>query len=469
MYLSKVKMDLTLCRLCYENIGVTYLFDTTDFGEQLSEKIKYCAKVDVSQEDCLPAYICECCEEELAAASRFLQKCEQTDKKLRSLQIALKEELDTKNDVKMENLDDNSFPADSFLETYESHDSPIANDIKKEEPERRTKRKYVRRKPLIRKSSKSAPIKCEVCGRLCSCPSVLAIHMRSHTNEKPHSCPSCHKSYKDGGTLKRHMERNHDDNRTRSYICELCGQGFYSKSDCKIHMRIHTGERPYACKKCDARFTQIGSLKRHKLTHTGEKPHMCSKCSKTFATSVQLKTHYSVHSDERKFKCLYCDVQYKSESNLKKHTKMHLDEVIKRFICDYCDRSFLYKINLQCHITKMHSSKSGYCSECTKNFPNIEMHRLKHAGVRAFKCELCTSSFFDLRGLSKHVGFQHKYADKYKCTFDGCTLCFPSRPMLEYHVMRYHKSIKPFTCDQCPRSFYRKSDMVRHQNGTHKI
>ncbi|CAH2244731.1 jg27735 [Pararge aegeria aegeria] len=428
-------MNQSLCRLCNENIG-----------------------------DDLPANICAFCEEQLGCTYSFVLKCEDTDKKLRSLQLTVKHECEIKYDVKTEDSHTTS-PDDIFDNPSECYDSPLIDNIKEEIDfgiQKKTKRKYVRTKP--RKASLS---KCKVCGRVCNSPSSLAIHMRSHTNEKPYGCLLCDKKYKDSGTLKRHAERNHNNERARRFICEHCGKGFYSKSDCKIHMRTHTGETPYSCSSCPARFSQVGSLQRHKLTHTGERTHVCTKCPKKFPTREELKKHYLVHSDERKHKCPLCEIQFKSSNNMRKHFRMHTDKMNK-FICNYCKRCFPFKGNLQCHITKQHSSKSGHCEMCSKYFPNIKLHMLKHAGMRTVKCELCPSSFFDLKGLSTHVNFRHKFADKYKCTINDCTLKFPSQPMLDYHVMRYHKSMKPFVCDKCPRSFYRKSDMVRHKKGTHK-
>ena len=36
---------------------------------------------------------------------------------------------------------------------------------------------------------------CGVCGRMCTTPSHLATHMRTHTNEKPYECDVCEKAF----------------------------------------------------------------------------------------------------------------------------------------------------------------------------------------------------------------------------------------------------------------------------------
>lgn len=64
------------------------------------------------------------------------------------------------------------------------------------------------------------------------------------------------------------------------HTCSECGKSFENKSLLRIHGRTHSGERPYACTVCDKRFTQQGHLARHNRIHTGEKMHQCSLCGK---------------------------------------------------------------------------------------------------------------------------------------------------------------------------------------------
>ena len=76
---------------------------------------------------------------------------------------------------------------------------------------------------------------CDVCGKVFVSPSLLDIHMRTHTNEKP-------------------------------YECDVCDKAFCTSGNLQTHMRIHTNERPYECDVCDKAFRQSGHLKRHKRT-----------------------------------------------------------------------------------------------------------------------------------------------------------------------------------------------------------
>ncbi|CAH2982937.1 unnamed protein product [Chilo suppressalis] len=475
-------MDNKLCRLCCINSGNSNIFHTDSCGILLSDKIMYCcANIKLTEDDGLPTCICKLCEQELATAYQFILKCEATDKSLRStinvcanLKPDLNNDCETKLEIKAEEPNsDCDFPCN-----YESNDDldiPLAAFYKNIKAEANNSNSAVvnKNKSHTKKVKKRqrykepVPTNCSICDRKCQNPSTLVAHMRSHTDEKPYQCVSCNKCYKDPGSLKRHTERNHLKQRERKFICETCGKGFYSKTDYVTHMRSHTGETPYTCSECPSRFTQLSSLIRHRTKHSGEKSQVCPTCSKRFSTKDQLNTHLKVHTDIKKqFPCSICNVLFKYKNNLNKHMKMHTNP--SRFVCNYCGRMFNLKGNLKIHIDRVHSEKSGVCNVCSKIVSNIEVHMWRHTGQRPLKCEYCTSSFYELKALAHHMNFRHKYADKYKCTIEGCFRTFPSQPMLDFHIAKIHESNIKFPCDKCSRGFYRKNDLARHKIGTHK-
>ena len=46
---------------------------------------------------------------------------------------------------------------------------------------------------------------CGICEKVFESPSSLAIHMRTHTNEKPYECDVCEKSFTQSSSLQSHM------------------------------------------------------------------------------------------------------------------------------------------------------------------------------------------------------------------------------------------------------------------------
>jgi len=172
----------------------------------------------------------------------------------------------------------------------------------------------------VRNHNTAASYVCEECGKECSTPQSLSTHRRSHmpSSSFPYSCNYCPKRFPHVSLLQIH-ERVHTGE--KPFQCNDCGQCFGSQSSLIKHNRnIHTPEdqMPYKCNECGKTFSKarrkvyFGHLKQH----SGIKDHVCPLCNAAFSSRGYLGNHFKkVH--KRKLFEVEKEMQAKKEAGTK--------------------------------------------------------------------------------------------------------------------------------------------------------
>ncbi|XP_008284106.1 zinc finger protein 208-like [Stegastes partitus] len=168
----------------------------------------------------------------------------------------------------------------------------------------------------------------------------------------------------------------------KSYKCSECGKTFRHRSVLELHMRIHSKDKPYQCKVCNKGFRFSSYLQQHLIIHTGKKPYKCPDCGKDFAFLQNMRTHQKLHQ-EKPFRCTSCRKGYSDETQLQHHMLSHNGD--KPHKCDLCDKSFGLAYLLRDHMNTHTGERPHRCDECHKTFSwfsSLLVHQKIHARKR---------------------------------------------------------------------------------------
>ena len=184
-------------------------------------------------------------------------------------------------------------------------------------------------------------------------------------------------------------------------------------------------------------FSQKNMLVSHqKKKHLNPKLHACQECQIVFLTKAKLDIHLDI-------------VHQKSE----------------HFSCQFCDRSFLLRIQLKNHQMKEHSSQK---KELISNLKSV------HEKPILFKCQYCEKSFESEFMLKRHLNRLNQCNlkrslnnQKFFCM--ECECGFATKEKLQIHMKSVHLKPKPilFKCKHCEKIFKGRFHLKRHKKKVH--
>lgn len=154
-----------------------------------------------------------------------------------------------------------------------------------------SKRNSLSNNPERKERRRISEFECYICRIKLSAKSEMKLHLKRHVAARDEKCVICEKSL----TSKEMSE--HLCYRQKSISCEYCSSSFSVTTQLVQHLEKHDDRMMRGCKKC-SRFFAMGKLVVwHEKEHETERPRsfICDICSKGFHDKDKLRTHIKCH------------------------------------------------------------------------------------------------------------------------------------------------------------------------------
>ena len=218
-----------------------------------------------------------------------------------------------------------------------------------------------------------ARFSCKLCSKGFPRKDTLMCHIDEVHEVTKISCDKCDSKFSNKRNLTRHYKKFHVETMVPQFVCEMCGDSFFTKIQMQKHVK--KDHKRFECSLCCSKFSTKFCLSVHNQTS-----HSCTSCDKRFCTARQLKAHEKcLHGAKPQLTCESCKNNFTTKYWLDKHIKNRIE-----CSCENCE--------FQC------------CNEKSKIKHTNAIHKVK-------KCDICGTARTSLENLNEHMSKDHSKSD----------------------------------------------------------